>query len=127
MRRRDILRVVLFTTGVLTMAATSEVDAGQDKKDEPKKAENEAVTVRQWIASDKIFLKPRDRLALRGEVKGVPVWRFSQGDRGVVPTVGSEIIDKDGVVWVVTLVVDETATGTGHRCHCEKRESAKKD
>jgi hypothetical protein len=102
------LRAVIILVGLLALtgAATMSTATAQEKKEprDPKKAESydEKVAVRSW--DGRKFAAPvKDVPAFRGTDRdGKPcIWTRAHGATHGNPTKGSELIDKDGVVWIV--------------------------
>jgi hypothetical protein len=89
----------LFALGVFAMPAVAD-----DKKDPKSPADlesyDERITVRKW--DGKKFLNPiKDQPAYRGEISGKMVIYTKPTAGNVKTPKGSEIIDKDGNVFVV--------------------------
>lgn len=88
--------VVAITLGVLVMPTEA---PAQERKETKVKA-----TVKSW--QSKIFLKPKEDVdARKVEVDGKTVAFFIPNQQAIgraKPTVGSEITDADGAVYVVT-------------------------
>jgi hypothetical protein len=120
--RAFMLLAFLTITGGLAM---SEQVAGDDRKNPAwtkREAYDEKVTVREKVG-DKFIPPIKDVPACRGELKGKPViWVWWAGTTAKTPK-GSEIIDKDGVTWVVT----ESKRGTTQDlCYVAKKAEDKK-
>ncbi len=99
----------------------SEESQGQEKKETRVE-----ITVKSWDASGKKFLLPQEDVdARRLEVKG-NVWFFVPVKQAIgrgQPRVGSEIVDADKSVWVVT---QAGSTGQGeYRAEVKKKEPEK--
>lgn len=110
---RAILTTFLFTLGAVTMSP--DVIDAQEKKDPPKM---EKVTLRVWDPQGKKFLNAKEgRDVVHGVYKdGQAYLHFtSDSTRGVgAPVKGSEIIDSQGVVWVVESM--EGGSRGGYKC-----------
>jgi hypothetical protein len=131
MRTKILAALFLFSMGVMIV---NDMATAQDKKDEkkpnPRKDEMppEKVSLRVWDKQRGQFLKAQDEIdatrkddAKRGTV-------FYLSGRGVIPvtghaTVGSEITDKDGKVYVV----NKATKGTNlYVCDTSPKEVPKK-
>lgn len=117
--------VFLFLTAGFTMLTT---DAGaQDKKDKKDEKWPDRVTVRQWIPSQKEFIKPKEDVKAKFRVvdKDRVTVRLESASVPNIPTVGTEIIDqKDKTTWVVTKVAEGTEF---QLCDVVKKDPPKKD
>lgn len=106
---RGIFWVLLFTTfGALAMPAT--IDAQEKKSPADKDSYTDKMTVKQWNGA-KFFMPVEDVPAFRTEIKGKPVIYTKPSSDTAKSPKGSEITDKDGVVWVVT----ESKPGSGYQ------------
>lgn len=115
---RAILMVGLFLTGVIAM--TTVADAQE------KKEEKEAITVKRWIAAQKMFLNPTETKGVLEERKGKTYWKVHNGEKGFdAAETGSEISRPDGSVWVVEAVVPSSDEFTHIRV--KQKAVAKKD
>ena len=105
------------------MTAT-DADATQDKKDEKWP---DRVALRRWDSQGKQFLPEIKDVHARykelGRTDKKTAWELRNANLPT-PTVGSEITDKDGVVWVVTKLSrgDEETL-----CYAEKKDARKKE
>lgn len=106
------------------MSATA-VEEPQEKKDEPKKAEKETVTVRRWIAAQKMFLDPNETKGFLEEVKGKTYWRINGSEPGFAGAEdGSEIAAKGGT-WIVETEIN--TVGGPRKFRCKLKDPPKKD
>lgn len=102
--RGMMLAGIALTAGVLTMSDAAIADEPKDEKKEKKDPANkesydEKVTVKQ-LASGK-FLNPVENVpAFRGEIKDKMVFYIKPLASNSEAPKGSEITDKDGVVYV---------------------------
>jgi hypothetical protein len=97
-----------FAFGILVMIAAAP-GSGQDRKEpEPLKAPyTERVTYRYWNISDRHFINPRTVDAFHKEKDGKVTYQLGRRNAGSsLPSVGSEIIDEAGAVWMVTKAVN---------------------
>jgi hypothetical protein len=100
----ETMRALFLTLGVLAVTAADPTPA-QEPKDEPplKSPYTERITYRYWSGSLGKHLADRRVEAYRKEKDGRVKFflRSNQAGTGLPPPM-SEIIDKDGVIWVVT-------------------------
>lgn len=111
---------------------------GQDKKDKkpvPKpnddKSYTEKVSVRRMLKDttkgEFLVTNPaKDVPAFKWVEEGKPTKYFMKVKGASVPTVGTEITDEAGTVWVVTRVIGGTAQGYS-TSEVKEKEPAKKD
>lgn len=123
--RTAMMSAGFLLAGAMLMNAT--VD-GQDKKDEkvdPKWPDK--VAVRRWDAQGKQFLPEIKDVKAKykelGKEDKTPVWQLRTANLPA-PTAGTEITDKDGVVWVTTKVVHNDEYST---CYVTKKPAPKPD
>jgi hypothetical protein len=98
--RAFMLLGFLTTMGALAMSDTANGDDKKKPDTDKKEAYDEKVAVRIW-QGDKFANPIKDVPMFRWEISGKPVmylWALAGGSRAPK---GSEIIDKDGVTWVV--------------------------
>lgn len=105
---RPVILALTFTLGALAMSDTATIGDDKEEKKEDKKSPakkesyDEKVTIRPWDGKE--FKKPIEGVLAYRKVDKDGVTRFwtwpvpaTTGN----PSKGAEIIDKDGVVWVV--------------------------
>jgi hypothetical protein len=114
-----MIRVCLAAVAAAAFVALSGVASVADddkKKDDPY---THTVTYRQWVKGEKKFLKPREGVkAFPSKGKdGQDKWNLRSNDIPNVVTEGSEIIDPDGKVWVVTKAVNAGMVGGDWVCY----------
>lgn len=120
-------RVPLFALlGAFAVLVGAEPTPAQDapKERELKAPYDEWVTFKYRAIGEKFeFLRPVKAAAYRKESEGkVRFFLEGRASGGLTPTPGSQIIDKDEVVWVIT-----KATPNGpHICEVVKQPPAKK-
>jgi len=107
---RRILSLTLFALGALTMSA----DAQKDPFDT-------TITFKRWLPHLKQFANAevKNVKAKKIEAKGVIIWELSGALVGGPATVGSEITDKEGKVYVVEKL-DGGGVG-GSTCHVKPK------
>ncbi|WP_439627474.1 hypothetical protein [Gemmata sp.] len=111
------LSLAVLSLGAIMVAAEAEA--------QEKKAEKEAISIRRWIAAQKMFLDPKETKGFLEEVKGKTYWRINGSEPGFAGAEdGSEIAAKGGT-WIVETEIN--TVGGPRKFRCKLKDPSKKD